>query len=67
MSEAPGGRLTITVGKREFEDMTDAWAAYRDVTEPAVGGVDPILALQRTGDVLRSVEHFLATVDSSAV
>ena len=66
MPEIPVGRLTLRVGRREFEDLTGAWAAYREVTERANGVLDPVLAMRRTGDVLRSVDHFLATVDSAS-
>lgn len=64
MPEAPGNKLTVGVGRREFEDLREAWAAYREVTDAAKGALDPVLAMRRSGDVLRSVDRFLATVDS---
>jgi hypothetical protein len=64
MPEAPGKKLTVRVGRREFEDLREAWAAYREVTDLGNGALDPVLAMRRSGDVLRSVDRFLATVDS---
>lgn len=61
MPEASGGEITIRVGRWEFEELAGAWAAYREVTDRAKGTVDPVLAMQRTGDVLRSVDRFLAS------
>jgi hypothetical protein len=56
-------RLNVSVGKREFEDLTGAWAAYLEVTQSKDRPIDPVLAMQRTGSVLRSVEAVLATLD----
>jgi hypothetical protein len=58
-----GGRLTVSVGRREFENLTGAWAAYLEVTQTPKP-VDPILAMRRTGTVLRSLEQLAATVVS---
>jgi hypothetical protein len=57
-----GARLTISVGKREFENLTDAWTAYTDATQSKTAVIDPVLALQRTGDILRSLAAVLATL-----
>lgn len=62
MPEESSGRLTLSVGEQEYERLTASWAAYREAAEPAAGPVDPVLAMQRTGVVLRSVEKFLGTV-----
>ncbi|MGX9898996.1 hypothetical protein ACW0JT_02330 [Arthrobacter sp. SA17] len=56
-----GGRLTVSVGRREFEDLTGAWAAYLEVTQTPKP-VDPVLAMQRAGSVLRSLDTLAATV-----
>lgn len=66
MPEVPVARLTLRVGRREFENLTDAWSAYRGATDPATGAVDPVLAMQRTGDVLRCLNRFLATAESES-
>jgi hypothetical protein len=58
-----GGRLTVSVGRREFEDLAGAWAAYLEVTQTPKA-VDPVLAMRRTGSVLRSLEMLAATVVS---
>lgn len=58
-----GGRLTVSVGRREFENLTGAWTAYLEVTQTSKP-VDPILAMRRTGTVLRSLEQLAATVVS---
>ena len=51
------------VGRRKYEDLTGAWAAYREATRLAAGAVDPVVAMRRTGDVLRSVDRFLADLE----
>lgn len=63
MPEASGGRLTVSVGRREFENLTGAWAAYLEVTQTPKP-VDPVLAMRRTGTVLRSLEQLAVTVVS---
>lgn len=63
MPESSGGRLTVSVGKREFENLTGAWAAYTEATQTHNGPVDPVLAMQRTGTILRSLEAIMATLD----
>jgi hypothetical protein len=55
------GRLTVSVGRRELEDLTGAWEAYVDATQ--VKPVDPVLAMQRTGSVLRSLERVMANLN----
>lgn len=57
-----GARLTMTVGRREFEELSGAWASYLEATKTREG-VDPVVAMQRTGTVLRSLEHLLATLE----
>lgn len=56
-----GGRRTISVGRREFEDLTEAWAAYLPVTQTPKP-VDPVLAMQQAGSVLRSLDTLAGTV-----
>ena len=60
------GRLTLSVGRREFECLTGAWAAYLEVTQTP-NPVDPVLAMRRTGSVLRSLEQLAGTVASEKV
>lgn len=57
-----GRRLTVSVGQKEFEDLTGAWASYLAATRAAKGPVDPVLAMQRTGSVLRSLDSVMATL-----
>jgi hypothetical protein len=57
-------RLTLSVGRREFEALTAAWAAYTEVTQPEKGSVDPVLAMQRTGFVLRSLNAVMETLEA---
>lgn len=57
------GRLTVSVGRREFENLTGAWAAYLEATQTPKP-VDPVLAMRRTGSVLRSLEQLAGTVVS---
>jgi hypothetical protein len=57
-----GERLSVSVGKREFENLTGAWVAYLEVRQSKNGPIDPILAMQRTGTVLRSLEAIIATL-----
>jgi hypothetical protein len=66
MTEESNRRLTISVGQREYELLTHSWAAYREAVQPLAGPVDPVLAMQRTGDVLRSVDQFLGTLTIGA-
>lgn len=63
MPEASGGRLTVSVGKREFENLYGAWAAYTDATQARGGTIDPVLAMQRTGIILQSLKAIIATLD----
>ena len=63
MPAESGGRLTLSVGRREFENLTGAWAAYLEVTQTPKP-VDPVLAMRRTGSVLRSLEQLAGTVVS---
>ncbi|MBT2534180.1 hypothetical protein J7E83_19030 [Arthrobacter sp. ISL-48] len=62
MPEGSSGRLAVSVGQQEYERLTASWAAYREAVEPLAGPIDPVLAMQRSGVVLRSVEKFLGTV-----
>lgn len=61
MPEDSSGRLTVSVGRGEFEDLTSAWLAYHEVAHAEIGSVDPVLAIRRAGSVLRSLERVLAT------
>ena len=61
MSAEAGERLTISVGRREFDELTGAWAAYREVTQ-GIEAVDPVLAMQKTGSVLRSLDRLVASL-----
>lgn len=56
------GRLTVSVGRPEFEDLAAAWAAYLQATG-TTDAVDPVLAMQRAGAVLRSLERLSATLE----
>ncbi|WP_247041163.1 hypothetical protein [Arthrobacter rhizosphaerae] len=58
-----GERLTLSVGRREFEELAGAWAAYLQATK-SLEAVDPVLAMQRTGGVLRAVEQLMNTLES---
>lgn len=55
-------RLTLSVGKREFEDLAGAWTAYLEATQSKPGPVDPVLAMQRTGTILRALKAVFATL-----
>ena len=56
------GRLTFSVGRRDFEELTGAWASYLQATRSR-DSVDPVLAMQRTGDVLRKLEQLMNTLE----
>lgn len=58
--------LTVSVSRQEFEDLTGAWAAYLEATQSRNGPIDPVLAMQRTGSVLRSLERVMAHMTSEA-
>lgn len=60
------GRLTVSVGQHEFQDLTAAWASYVEATRATGSPVDPILAMQRTGSVLRSLDRVMATLTSTS-
>lgn len=62
MSEGPDGRLTVSVGRREFEKLNREWADYVAATSAGSSPVDPVLTLRRTGGVLRSLDRLLASV-----
>lgn len=61
--EASGERLTVSIGRREFENLYGAWAAYTDATQARSGTIDPVVAMQRTGTILRSLTAIIATLD----
>lgn len=63
MSEGPDGRLTVSVGRREFEKLNREWADYVAATSAGPSPVDPVLTLRRTGGVLRSLDRLLASID----
>jgi hypothetical protein len=56
-------RLTVSVAKREFENLTAAWVAYLAATQSSTVPVDPVLAMQRTGTILRSLKAVITTLD----
>jgi hypothetical protein len=62
MSEGPDGRLTVSVGRREFEKLNRDWADYVAATSAGSSPVDPVLTLRRTGGVLRSLDRLLASI-----
>ncbi|MDQ0077848.1 hypothetical protein [Arthrobacter oryzae] len=63
MSEGPDGRLTVSVGRREFENLNREWADYLAATSAGSSPVDPVLTLRCTGGVLRSLDRLLASID----
>lgn len=63
MPEGQSERGTVAIGRAEIEDLHQAWMEYLSAADPRAGVVDPVLALKRTGAVLRSVERVLAAVD----
>ncbi|QCP00127.1 hypothetical protein FCN77_23465 [Arthrobacter sp. 24S4-2] len=63
MSEGPDGRLTVSVGRREFELLNREWADYVAATGAGASPVDPVLTLRRTGGVLRSLDRLLASIE----
>lgn len=63
MPEGPDQRLTVSVGRREFEELNREWADYVAATSERSSQVDPILSLRRTGEVLRSLDRLLASID----
>ena len=62
MSEGPDGRLTLSVGRREFEQLNREWADYVAAATAGSSRVDPVLTLRRTGGVLRSLDLLLASI-----
>ena len=58
-----GERLTLSVGRREFEELGSAWASYLQATK-SLEAVDPVLAMQRTGVVIRALEQLMNTLES---
>ncbi|WP_458112815.1 hypothetical protein M1D88_01215 [Arthrobacter sp. R1-13] len=62
MPDESGGRLTLFVGRREFEELAGAWASYLQATK-SLEAVDPVLAMQRTGAVLRALEQLMSTLE----
>lgn len=61
--EGPETRLTVSVGRREFEILNREWADYVAATSAGSSPVDPVLTLRRTGGVLRSLDRLLASID----
>ena len=51
------------MGRREFEKLNREWADYVAATRAGSSPIDPILALRRTGGVLRSLDRLLASID----
>jgi hypothetical protein len=56
-------RLTVSVGRREFEELNRDWAGYVAATRASSSQVDPVVSLRRTGEVLRSLDRLLASID----
>ena len=46
---------TATVGARQLGQLKNHWSAYRSITDPRNGPIDPVEALHRTGDILHAV------------
>jgi hypothetical protein len=63
MWEGPDGRLTVSVGRREFEQLHREWADYVAANNAGSSPVDPLIALRSTGRVLRSLDRLLASMD----
>jgi hypothetical protein len=63
MSEGPDARLTVSVGRREFEKLNREWADYVAATSAGLSPVDPVLTLRRSGGVLRSLDRLLASIE----
>ncbi|MGO4653098.1 hypothetical protein AB4068_15550 [Arthrobacter sp. 2RAF22] len=66
MSENTHDRPTVSVGRDEIAELSRAWTEYISATGNGAGPFDPILALRKTGDILRSVDRVLASVDFEA-
>jgi hypothetical protein len=66
MAERTLDRSTVSVGLEEIAELSRAWAEYKATAGNGSGPVDPILALRKTGAILRSVEKVLASVASEA-
>lgn len=62
MPVKPEARLTVTVGRQEFEELMSAWAEYTAVTSMEPGQMDPVHALRNTGEVLRSLDRLLSSL-----
>lgn len=60
-----GGRLTLSVGGREFEELAGAWASYLQATK-SLEAVDPVVAMQRTGAVLHALDQLMKTLEHGA-
>jgi hypothetical protein len=60
-----GGRLTLSVGGREFEELAGAWASYLQTTK-SLEAVDPVVAMQKTGAVLRALDQLMKTLEHGA-
>jgi hypothetical protein len=63
MPEGPDARMTVSVGRREFEELNREWADYVAAASAGPGPVDPVLTLRRTGRVLQSLDRLLASMD----
>lgn len=58
----PETRLTVSVGRQEFEELLSAWAEYTDATRTEPGQIDPVRALRHTGEVLRALDRMLTSL-----
>jgi hypothetical protein len=61
MPEDTSQRMALSVGRREFEELTGSWGSYLEVAQPKTGSTDPVLAMRHVGFVLRALEQVLAT------
>lgn len=64
MPEKPSHGATVMVGRAEYEDLSRRWADYLAATRAGSGPVDPVMALQRTGEVLRALDRLLSSAET---
>lgn len=53
------------VGRAEYEDLSRRWGDYLAATGAGSGPVDPVMALQRTGEVLRALDRLLSSAKAA--
>lgn len=64
MPEETNHGATVMVGRAEYEDLSRLWADYLAATRAGSGPVDPVMALQRTGEVLRALDRLLSSAET---